>query len=123
MNSENKNNLSQDLSKKTNKYVIYAKEHMNNNLYEKVIIEDISTSLNISKAYFNRKFKEVEGVTPYTYVLNLKIEKAKVLLKKGEDISEVALQIGFFDQSHLNRIFKRTVKMTPNEYKKLFYTI
>jgi len=119
---DSRNNLSDGLSKKSNKYVIYAKEYINSNLYEKVIIEDITTNLNISKAYFNRKFKEVESVTPYAYVLNLKIEKAKELLKKGEDISEVALQIGFFDQSHLNRIFKRAVKMTPNEYKKLFYT-
>ncbi|MEA3553205.1 MAG: AraC family transcriptional regulator [Campylobacterota bacterium] len=119
MNSENKNNL----PKKSNKYVEYAKEHIHSNIYEKVVIVDISNSLNISKAYFNRKFKEFEGVTPYTYVLNLKIEKAKELLEEGEDISNIALKIGFFDQSHLNRIFKRVVKMTPNEYKKLFYTI
>ena len=105
-----------------NKYILYAKEYINKNIFEKVIIEDISRDLNISKAYFNRMFKKAEGITPYSYVLNLKIEKAKVLLSKGEDISEVALQIGFFDQSHLNRVFKKNVFMTPNEYKKLFYT-
>ena len=104
-------------------YVKYAKKYINNNVYEKILLSEISSDLNISKEHFNRLFKDVEGITPYTYVLNLKIEKAKQLLAKDYDICEVALEVGFFDQSHLNRVFKKHMLTTPKAYKKSFYTI
>ena len=106
-----------------NRYVKYTKTYINNNICEKILLEDISSELNISKEHLTRKFKEIEGITPYTYVLNLKIEKAKQLLAKDYDISEVAFKIGFFDQSHFNKVFKKHVSTTPKAYKKSFYNI
>jgi two-component system response regulator YesN len=87
------------------------------NVYESLSINEVCNYINISESYFSRVFKNEVKVTPYTFILRTKVEKAKELLSKGEDISQVALKIGFTDQSHFNRVFKKFVSLTPNQYK------
>jgi AraC family transcriptional regulator len=84
--------------------------------------EDISTDMiaaevNLNGAYFARMFKKSIGVSPHQYLLNCRINRAKVLLAdKALRISEVAAMSGFYDQSHLTNSFKKFMKMTPSQY-------
>lgn len=56
------------------------------------------------------------GVTPHQYILQRRIEKAKYLLQQGKlSIAEVAATVGFCDQSHFTRYFKRIVGVTPKQ--------
>jgi AraC family transcriptional regulator len=71
----------------------------------------------MSPHYFSRLFKKTTGFTPHQYVINCRIEKAKDLLKKGKlSIAEIAKEVGFVDQSHLHRYFKRKVGITPKSF-------
>ena len=71
-----------------------------------------------STEYFVRVFKATAGVSPYQYVLNLRIERAKALLGvEGSSIADVALQCGFSHQEHLTRMFRRFTGVTPGRYR------
>ena len=59
-------------------------------------------------------------MTPHAYLLNIKINKAKELLKQGYTIVDTALECGFTDQSHFHRNFLKIVATTPKEYQKNF---
>jgi len=61
--------------------------------------------------------REATGITPHAYRLNCRIELAKKFLQKGYDLSQVALECGFFDQSHFHRHFKAITTVTPKEYQ------
>lgn len=64
-----------------------------------------------------RRFKTATGITPHAFRLNRRIDRAKELLQNGVEIADVALQCGFFDQSHLHRHFKALTAMTPRQYQ------
>jgi AraC-like DNA-binding protein len=64
-----------------------------------------------------RRFKAATGITPHAFRLNRRIDRAKELLQNGVEIADVALQCGFFDQSHLHRHFKALTAMTPRQYQ------
>lgn len=64
-----------------------------------------------------RRFKSTTGITPHAYRMNCRIEQAKELLRKGRDITDTALECGFFDQSHFHRHFKAMTSVTPQEYR------
>jgi AraC family transcriptional regulator len=93
----------------------YIAEH----LAEDISLEAIATQLGISRYYFCRLFKQSMGVSPYQYIIQQRIERAKHLLGNSPmSISEVALACGFAHQSHLNYHFKKVVGMTPRRFIK-----
>ncbi len=80
-------------------------------------LNQLASSVQMSPHYFSRLFKKTTGFTPHQYVINCRIEKAKDLLKKGKlSIAEIAKEVGFVDQSHLHRYFKRKVGITPKSF-------
>ncbi len=80
-------------------------------------LNELAASIQMSPHYFSRLFKQTTGFTPHQYVINCRIEKAKDLLKQGKlSIAEIAKEVGFVDQSHLHRCFKRKVGITPKSF-------
>ena len=63
--------------------------------------------------YLKKEF----GLPIHSYILNKKVHKAKELLSSNIPVSLIAQNSGFFDQSHLNRSFKRIFQITPKEYQ------
>lgn len=80
-------------------------------------INSLAKSLDINPYTLIRCFKAVTGITPHAYRMNCRIEQAKALLRQGRDITETALECGFFDQSHFHRHFKAMTTVTPFEYR------
>lgn len=63
-----------------------------------------------------RHFKAAAGITPHAYRMNRRIERAKELLRDGAELSGIALDCGFYDQSHFTKFFKAMTAVTPKEY-------
>jgi AraC family transcriptional regulator len=80
-------------------------------------LKELAAVVQISPHYFAQLFKRSMGITPHQYVIHCRVEQAKALLSQGNlAISEVAKIVGFVDQSHLHRHFKRLVGMTPRAF-------
>ena len=86
-------------------------------------LEDTSKNLFLSKYYFIRKFKDNIGMTPHQFLLQEKIRKAQLLLADSMTIVEVANILGFYDQSHFNKSFKKIVGISPNDFIKSRVTL
>lgn len=75
---------------------------------------------NLSKYYFIKAFKNETGKTPYNYLLDLRIEKTKLLLKEGScTITEIYSLCGFINHSHFTSTFKKKVGMSPSMFRKV----
>ncbi|MBD2256037.1 AraC family transcriptional regulator [Pseudanabaena sp. FACHB-2040] len=94
-----------------------AIEYIHQHLTDEISLGSIAAHLNMSRFHFCRLFKESMGVTPYQYLLQMRIEQAKhLLLKDNSRVAEVAVETGFADQSQLSRHFKRLVGISPKQF-------
>ncbi|MBD2104965.1 AraC family transcriptional regulator [Leptolyngbya sp. FACHB-261] len=95
---------------KLKQVIAYIQEHLNQDLS----LEEIAAEVNLSAYHFARLFKRSTGSAPHQYQIHCRVERAKELLQQGEmAITDIATQVGFYDQSHLSRHFKRIVGVSP----------
>ncbi len=80
-------------------------------------LEELAAKIGYSAHHLLRSFKSHVGLTPHEYRLNLRIEKAKRLLRQGVAPAAVAAETGFADQSHFHRTFRQFVSATPRQYQ------
>lgn len=84
-------------------------------------LKELADLSNLSPFYFSRLFKESTGVTPYHYISQQRIERAKHLLKDTNiAIAEVALRCGFSSQSSFSTAFRKALGVTPSVYRRSF---
>ena len=83
---------------------------------ERLTLDRLAEAAGMSRFGVLRAFRREVGISPYAFVMQVRVEQAKLLLREGVDIAAVALRVGFSDQSHLTRKFKRLVGMTPGAY-------
>lgn len=84
-------------------------------------LEDMARLANLSPYHFIRVFKAQTGKTPYEFLLDIKIENAKELLRfANRNITEICFLCGFKNPSHFAAIFKRRVGVSPSEYRGAF---
>lgn len=95
-------------------------EYIHGHLHQEVTLVELAAIAQISPYHFLRLFKQNKGVTPHQYILHCRVEKAKSLLQHSElSLLEIAMRLGFCDQSHLGRCFKRIVGLTPRQFRKV----
>jgi AraC family transcriptional regulator len=91
-----------------------AVEYIQDQLDTDLTVSGIAQAVDLSPYHFTRLFKESTGQSPHQYVVDVRVRKAKELLTTGKfTISEAAHQVGFVDQSHLTRHFKRVFGLPP----------
>lgn len=83
---------------------------------ENVSLAQLTSITNLSPFHLLRVFRNQVGCPPHEYQTQLRIAHARKLMRKGVSLSEVAVETGFFDQSHFSRNFKRIVGVTPGQY-------
>jgi AraC-like DNA-binding protein len=94
--------------------------YMEENLGETFTLDDLARAVGVSRFHFSRLFRVSTGVSPMVYFLRLRIERAKQMLVKGDrKMCEIALALGFFDQSHFSRTFRRMTGLAPGEYVRM----
>ena len=91
-------------------------EYINDNLTDEILVSDLSKMANFSLYYFIRIFKKEIGLTPKEYLIQQRIQKAKELIRKKIPLSQIALQCGFYDQSHMIKYFKAYTGVNPSIY-------
>ena len=88
------------------------------NYSKNVSLDDVSRILNISPYYFSKLFKEDTGEGFVEYVTRIRIDKAKELLSESEySMKEICSMVGYSDPNYFSRIFRKTVGISPTEYK------
>lgn len=96
--------------------VMKIKEYMESFYDTDISLEDLSRMAGISRYYLLRVFERETGLTPHTYLNLVRVKRARQIMEKGISIIEAAHATGFFDQSHLNRIFKKFYGITPGQF-------
>jgi AraC-like DNA-binding protein len=86
-------------------------------------LSKMASQFGISKYKFIRLFKQETGLTPNSFILLKKIEQSKAMLKNGNSIFDVAIDCGFYDNSHFYKNFKRFIGVNPLEFQKACYSV
>ena len=88
-------------------------------LNEDINVDEIAKTFGISGRYFRKVFTECAGISPMQFVTDLRMRRAKSLLScSTKSITEIAFSCGFYDSSHMTKIFKKFEGITPKEYRK-----
>ncbi len=87
---------------------------------EHISLEQICQAAALSKSTLLRAFTRHKGVTPYRYLVNIRINKAKLLLAQGVMPIDAAMQTGFSDQSHFTNYFGSFIGLSPGVYRDIF---
>ena len=94
-----------------------AKELMHSQLAAPPSLETLAAAVNLSPFHFARVFRRATGMPPHTWLMQQRIARARALLQEGCLPLAVATQLGFADQSHLSRQFKKVYGVGPGAYR------
>lgn len=91
-------------------------DYINDYLDRDLGLAELAAVVQMSPHYFCHLFKKSTGLTPHQYVIRTRVERAKALIIEGKlAIADIAYKVGFANQSHLNRHFKRLLGVTPKQ--------
>ncbi|MEQ1123529.1 AraC family transcriptional regulator [Acinetobacter seifertii] len=82
-----------------------------------ISLEELAQQVGLSRYAIIRLFKANVGLTPHAFQINLKINQARELLKQGISLVELAVNLGFSDQSHFHKAFKAHTGVTPRQFQ------
>jgi AraC family transcriptional regulator len=93
-------------------------DYIDTHLDEEIKLANLAQLLDMSQFHFSRLFKQSTGNSPYQYLMQQRIERAKYLLKQtDQSIMNIALNCGFNSHSHLTKKFRQMTGITPKEYR------
>lgn len=94
--------------------------YIEQNLTEPLLVGELAEQVGLSASHFSRLFRNSFGVSPYHYVIRSRVDRAKRALQLSDArLSEIALDCGLADQSHLTRVFKRFTGITPSRWRRI----
>lgn len=113
-----KNVVKTERKKQSIDVVFPAIKYMLENFSQQITLDELSDLCGLSKYYFSRVFRKVMGQTPMNYILSLRINYAKMLLKSANcNLDVVASKCGFVDISYFSNVFKKAVGVPPSVYR------
>ena len=96
-----------------------AYEYINEHYAEDCSLKTVAAALHVSPNYLHTVFLREVGVTPFAYVTDKRVRRAKRLIAAGEkSMLEIALETGFCSQSHFNKVFREATGYTPAAYRR-----
>lgn len=99
-----------------------VRQYLNDHYTENVTLDDLVTVSGLSAYHLIRVFRSQVGLPPHAYLEQVRVNRARPLLRAGHPIVDVAIATGFTDQSHFSRHFKRMTGVTPGQYRKTAIT-
>jgi AraC-like DNA-binding protein len=97
-----------------------VRDYLEENFARTVTLTELAAIGGVSPFHLSRQFRARYGLPPYMYLELVRVNRARVMLQRGEPISRIAFATGFSDQSHLTRRFKRVVGIPPGQYAKTY---
>ena len=91
---------------------------LNEHIQDSLTVGHMASQVGLSEAHFSREFKRSTGLTPWDFVVRIRLDRARESLMNGECSATVASQFGFADQSHMARLFKLRFGVSPSAYVK-----
>lgn len=96
----------------------YVCSYMQNHYSTNLTSRQLASLIHLNESYFIREFKKQIGTTPMRYLLEIRMDNAKLLLLNTElPINEIAIRCGFCDASYFTYLFKKSFQMTPRGYR------
>lgn len=102
---------------RASKVVNRAKEFLHGLSCERLSLEHIANQVGVTSVYLTQEFTRSEGVPLYRYQLRLRLSRALLELPHCDDITGLALDLGFSSHSHFTSVFRRAFGVTPSEYR------
>jgi AraC-like DNA-binding protein len=94
-----------------------ARDYLEAHFDREVSLEELAGIAGLNRAHLIRAFRKAVGLTPHAYQLDRRVRAACHRLAAGEAPADVAAACGFCDQSHLNRVFKARIAVTPGQFR------
>lgn len=92
------------------------REYLDANFVRAVSLDELAQIAGVGKYYLCREFRRIVGISPHLYQNHLRVNASRKLLLQNKTASEIAQELGFYDQSHFGKNFKRLVGITPQFY-------
>ena len=98
-----------------------AKQYIKDNYQHPITLEEVSGKIGFNPTYFSSLFKKDTGSTFLEYLSEIRMNEAKNLLKETNlGVVAICESVGYNDVKHFTKVFRKTVGLKPNEYRKLY---
>ncbi len=98
-------------------------KYLEKQFFRNISLDELSLVAGLSKYYLLRSFTKGKGISPHKYLETIRIEKSKQMLEEGMPIIDIALKVGFTDQSHFTNSFKSRIGLTPKTYQRVIQEV
>ncbi|WP_423192188.1 AraC family ligand binding domain-containing protein [Cupriavidus sp. H18C2] len=95
-----------------------ARDYLHDHLDEDIGLDTLAATSGVDRYRLTRAFKAAFGLAPHAYLVQLRLSRARHMLARGATPADVAVALGFADQSHLGRWFRRAYGLTPAHYRR-----
>lgn len=104
------------------KPIVLCIDYIYSHIHYRITIKELAEHLNISESYLSKLFRKEMGVTLSDYILSLKIDKAKNLLRYSDyNIVDIANNLSFSSQSHFIQVFQKKTGLSPHKYRTKYF--
>ena len=100
-----------------------VRDYLQENLARSITMRELAAIASMSRFQLTRRFQRRYGLPVHGYLRHLRLEEAKRRLARGQEIAAVAADLGFVDQSHFHRRFRRSYGMTPGQWRRAWHGV
>jgi AraC-like DNA-binding protein len=99
-------------------WALKLRKYIQANINRRISIADLAGHIGKSVSFISHLFRNEFGLSPGQFIISEKINSAKKILSRGASVRETALELGFYDEFHFSRTFRKKTGISPAEYKK-----
>jgi len=108
-------------SKRSAEQILMAKRYIEEHYMENITLEDLGAYLGFNPSYFSTLFKKETGTSFVEYLVKVRMEKTKELLRETDlTIQDICFMVGYNDVRYFRKLFTRTTGLSPKEYRRIF---
>ncbi|WP_333001906.1 helix-turn-helix transcriptional regulator [Vibrio coralliilyticus] len=95
-----------------------SKVFMEQHYFEKIDLNDLAKAALMSRFHYVRIFKQIYGVTPRSYLRDMRISRAKTLLREGHSMTDTCFAVGYESLTTFSSVFKKCTGYSPRDFQK-----